>query len=157
MSLEPEKKLKNCPKGKQFWAANGGEYHNLYDLERGLQEMDEGTFRHHVNEQKNDFKAWVHDVVKDTTLAQGLHYLGDKDSMTRRVALRIRFLELMKDAKPQVVAAKVAAKPKVNSKKKPAARPMKKTAAVKKSSKKPAGKKPAAAKKSASKPKGRRR
>lgn len=98
MELQPEKKLSRCNDGRQFWAANGNQFWSLHDLAKGLQGMDEHTFGHHVNHERNDFHAWVHDVVGDSTLAQGLLHLHDKHSMMRRVVLRIRFLELMKDS-----------------------------------------------------------
>jgi hypothetical protein len=97
MELQPEKKLSACGKEESFFANNGGAYSSLYDLKHGLEQMDEGAFGHHVNDAKNDFSNWVGDVIGDATLAQGLMHLSDKDSMHKRVALRIRFLELIRD------------------------------------------------------------
>src|SRR3989344_7239466 len=98
MDLQPEKKPAKCKDGEQFWSANGHQFWTLYDLARGIQGMDDNAFAHHVNTHRNDFRAWVHDVIGDSTLAQGLVHLHDKESMMRRIVLRIRFLELMKDS-----------------------------------------------------------
>jgi hypothetical protein len=98
MNLEPSKKLKKCTADKQFWACNGQSYGSLYDLAKGLQSMDAGAFGHHVNQDRNDFHSWVKDVIGDHTLAHGLLHMHDRNSMMKRVVLRIRFLELMSEA-----------------------------------------------------------
>lgn len=107
MSTNPRRKLRSCSNGKQFWAKDGKEYWSLYDLARGLSEMHPETFKHHVSGSRNDFNKWVKEVVGDGTLAQGLRYLHDKESMAKRVTLRIRFLELMDDSKIGVKVPKV--------------------------------------------------
>jgi hypothetical protein len=42
-----------------FYAANGAAYHTLQDFFDGLQHMDDYTFHHHANDQKNDFASWI--------------------------------------------------------------------------------------------------
>ncbi|MBD3319000.1 hypothetical protein GF342_03765 [Candidatus Woesearchaeota archaeon] len=110
MSLFPERKLARCPGGQEFFAYNGDQYSSLYDLARGLEHMDEGAFAHHVNHERNDFHNWVKDVIGDATLAHGLQHLHTRESMMRRVVLRIRFLELMKDAETRAPVTKVKKK-----------------------------------------------
>ena len=40
--------------------------------------MDDGVFRHHVNDEKNDFYNWIRDVIEDQFLADKI-----KGSMDR--------------------------------------------------------------------------
>lgn len=95
MNLQPARKLQNCDEEKKFWAQNGQTYKSLYDLVEGLRAMDDACFQHHVSPTKNDFSQWIGDVICDQTLSEGLAHLSTRDAMSKRLLLRIRFLELM--------------------------------------------------------------
>jgi len=66
---------------------------NLCELSEHLKEMDEGTFRNHVNENRNDFGSWVSDTIGDKTLAKKMAELTDKDEMSKAVEIRVDYIK----------------------------------------------------------------
>jgi len=52
-----------------FNLADGRQLKNLMELSAALEDMDEATFRHHVNEARNDFANWVKDTMNEAELA----------------------------------------------------------------------------------------
>lgn len=69
-------KIKNKPKifadvKQEFYfnLADGRQLKNLMELSAALEDMDEATFRHHVNEARNDFANWVKDTMNEAELA----------------------------------------------------------------------------------------
>lgn len=55
-----------------FWVSDGEILHTMADLADALRDMDEITFGHHVNRQKNDFATWVEEVLGETDCAADL-------------------------------------------------------------------------------------
>ena len=53
-----------------FRFANGKAAANLHELRDALAEVDDAVFSHHVNAQRNDFAAWIRDVLGRTELAE---------------------------------------------------------------------------------------
>lgn len=51
--------LKEVPKENYFYLVNGTALKSLNELKAALVDMDNETFRHHVNEERNDFSNWV--------------------------------------------------------------------------------------------------
>ena len=64
--------LVNAKNESCFWINNGPVLKNLKDLKRSLLVMSKETFSYHVNKEKNDFAAWIKEVLKDNTLANKL-------------------------------------------------------------------------------------
>jgi len=65
---------------------------SLCDLENAIAEMDDTTFQHHVSKNKNDFAAWVREVVRDHRLANKLEQLETRDQHQRALSVRVGFL-----------------------------------------------------------------
>jgi len=61
--------LINTDDSSSFWVNGGGVLRNLKDLKDALVQMGEDTFKYHVNAEKNDFAAWVKEILKDEVLA----------------------------------------------------------------------------------------
>ncbi len=76
-----------------FKLKNGATIKNLYELANELASMDEEVFRHHVNEEKNDFHNWVLHIVRDEHLATVFSEIHDRRLMLAAVDKRIRDLE----------------------------------------------------------------
>ncbi|MEK6946645.1 MAG: DUF5752 family protein [Nanoarchaeota archaeon] len=85
----------DCEEECGFKLANGGILRNLNDLNGSLDEMDEGVFRHHVTDEKNDFGNWVREVLGDEKLADDLAIAKNKNMA--QVAVLKRMIELVKD------------------------------------------------------------
>lgn len=82
----------NVPPEHVFWVKGGTPIKNLHELVKELQNMNEETFKHHVNDQKNDFARWVKDIVQDDLLAARLKNIKDKKAMETIVGYRIHEL-----------------------------------------------------------------
>jgi|TARA_Y100000310_G_C20682157_1_gene816642 hypothetical protein len=47
--------LANCPPQESFWVNNGPIIKNMSELYREMKLLNDDTFRHHVNKDRNDF------------------------------------------------------------------------------------------------------
>jgi hypothetical protein len=85
--------LKDVHPDHAFKLKNGAAIKNLYELANELASMDEEVFRHHVNEEKNDFHNWVLHIVRDEHLANVFSEIRDRRLMLAAVERRIEDLE----------------------------------------------------------------
>ena len=76
-----------------FWVNNGPILKNIEGLANVLPELSSETFQHHVNKEKNDFSAWVKDVIGDKKLANDLLSSRSKDSALKKVRGRLNSLK----------------------------------------------------------------
>ena len=67
-----KKVLGEAPEEHHFIVADGKKLKNIIELADALETMSEEIFRHHANEFKNDFAAWVKDVFYDHSLAEDI-------------------------------------------------------------------------------------
>lgn len=67
-----KKVLGEAPEEHHFIVADGRKLKNIIELADALETMSEEIFRHHVNEFKNDFSAWVKDVFYEHSLADDM-------------------------------------------------------------------------------------
>lgn len=77
-----------------FNVHTGSGLKNIYELSEALEIMDENTFSHHVNREKNDFANWVRDVIGDLKLAEEIVNYYERKRILKAVKNRIRELEL---------------------------------------------------------------
>ena len=86
--------VKDVPAENYFYMCNGKVLRNLKELRDELNSMDEGSFRYHVNEQKNDFANWINDIMKDEELANEMKSCKDitqaKQKLDRRLQVLMR-------------------------------------------------------------------
>ena len=85
----------DCGNECSFKLADGKEIKNLNELNKSLENIDENVFRHHVNDERNDFSSWTRDVLGDEKLAEDLSRAKDKS--TAQVAVLKRIIELIKE------------------------------------------------------------
>ena len=76
-----------------FWVNNGPILKNIEDLANALSDMNNEIFHHHVNKEKNDFSAWINDVIGDKKLANELLSSRDKESVLKKVKNRLNSLK----------------------------------------------------------------
>lgn len=62
----------DVPSENYFFVCDGHALKNVLELRDKIKNIDEHTFRHHVNESKNDFSNWINDVIKDKKLADDI-------------------------------------------------------------------------------------
>ena len=76
-----------------FWVNNGPILKNLGELANALPEMNDETFHHHVNAEKNDFSNWVKNVIGDEKLANDLLSSKSKESVLKKINNRMNSLK----------------------------------------------------------------
>ena len=72
MDEAPQHVLRTVGDDVSFRFCTGHEARSLNEFHEHLARLDEEAFRHHANEERNDFSAWVHEVVGDERLARDL-------------------------------------------------------------------------------------
>ncbi len=85
--------LSDVPEDKRFWVHDGPVLKDLDELGEALRDMNEETFRYHLNEAKNDFSNWVRDVIGDEKLAGDLWVSTTKSQAVQAVADRLAYLK----------------------------------------------------------------
>jgi hypothetical protein len=75
-----ERKVKDV-----FVLKDGTKLHSLKDLYGHLSTISEEDFSHHVNEQKNDFAAWIEHTHRDKFLAQSIRQAKSKEEMQKQI------------------------------------------------------------------------
>ena len=78
-----------------FHANNGQRIRSLKELSNAFESMDDATFGHHVNGERNDFSNWAKGVLKDDTLAEQL--LGAKDKKSAQIVALKRLLAILSE------------------------------------------------------------
>lgn len=69
-----------------FILKNGRPIKNLHELVRTLKSIDEDTFKHHVNEHRNDFANWLKDILKKEQLAERIRNKKAKEELLKILA-----------------------------------------------------------------------
>ena len=88
--------LNNVPEEKVFYACDGTVLKNLQETMDYLKDIDESTFRYHVNQDKNDFCTWIKEVIGDNKLAARLKKHTERISYYK--TLRNRVIKLKRTA-----------------------------------------------------------
>ncbi|MFH1181557.1 MAG: DUF5752 family protein [Candidatus Woesearchaeota archaeon] len=100
MPKEARKILGKVPAMKSFWLCINLELRSLPELSVALESIDDDVFRYHVSKDKNDFEAWIRDVLQDKELAREIARVKTKETLLRKI--RERSEELRKTAKKGV-------------------------------------------------------
>jgi len=85
LASKKTKVWENVHHEKQFWVNDGNVLKNLKELPGALRNMNNETFLHHVNEQKNDFANWIEDVIGEKNLADEVRTLQSKNAVVKAV------------------------------------------------------------------------
>lgn len=135
MSIDARKILANVNPKFYFWVCDGQIIKNLQELAKALNKMNSNVYRYHVNKDKNDFKAWIKDVLNDQSLAREVAKCKTPASLAKVVKTRLDYLKKRrkkqllekKENKPVEKKIKKIAKPAKKAKKTPAKKKVKKT------------------------------
>ena len=90
---EARKYLNDVAPEQCFWVNNGPILKNLEELANVLPQMNDDSFKHHVNNEKNDFSVWINDIIGDKNLANGLLSSKNKISAAKKVMARLNSLK----------------------------------------------------------------
>ena len=75
------------PEQQQFFLCSGQRLRNIEELAEVLDEMQKEIFEYHVNNERNDFHAWVKDVFHEDALASDLRDAGNARQMREIIRL----------------------------------------------------------------------
>jgi len=81
--------LRNLSQENYFYLANGSVIRGLAELDMALQNIDDNTYGHHANNEKNDFANWIRDAIGDSELSGRLRLGIAKKDMQIEVLRRI--------------------------------------------------------------------
>ena len=84
--------LQDTSSDKVFWLHGGKTIKNVLELAKELKQMNNETFAHYVNNEKNDFANWIQHCIKDEQLATLLKTTKSKERMEAIVERRIQEL-----------------------------------------------------------------
>ena len=87
--MEADKVLNNIKPEEYFYLKNGRVLKNLYEFTNSLASMDDETFKHHVNKERNDFAEWIRHVLKDEGLANQISRLKNRGSILKKINKRL--------------------------------------------------------------------
>lgn len=86
-----------APKEKHFIVSDGRKLKNVKELIECLETMGDDIFSYHVNEAKNDFSSWLHDVFSFEHMAKEIknakHRLETQRLIMRNLIKEIEKLE----------------------------------------------------------------
>lgn len=85
--------LSNIDGDKRFFCVDGQVLHSAEDLQKALKTMDEHTFIYHVNDERNDFAAWINDVLGDVRFAEKFSQIRDQKEAAKKVRARITYIK----------------------------------------------------------------
>ena len=77
-SQKRRKGMKTSPEETSFSLNDGTNIRNLMQLAEAMGSISHETYSHHVNEERNDFSAWIRDVLGEKILAKNLVEVSDK-------------------------------------------------------------------------------
>jgi tetrahydromethanopterin S-methyltransferase subunit B len=72
-----------------FRAKDGTVIKSLTGLAEALELMDQQTFDHHIHDGRNDFAAWVNDIIGDAELSRQIRHLKEKKDIIEKIASRV--------------------------------------------------------------------
>jgi len=83
-------KIVNAPEENVFWCSDGKVFRNLQELASALETMDDETFSHHANNERNDFSNWIADVFSEKKLAFQIKNMKSPALVAKRLKERLR-------------------------------------------------------------------
>ena len=85
----PNKLFREIPSEHYFFARNEMIIKSLSELCDALNNMDDHTYMHHVNKERNDFSEWIKDVIGDKKLAKGIRKAKTKEEVSKFISMRL--------------------------------------------------------------------
>lgn len=93
---EASRILEDVHHSRHFRTKHGAYIKNLYELLDAVRKMGQAEFAHHLNDDKNDFREWVHHVLNDYDLAEELSKCRNKQQLVAKLEKRIEHLHAIK-------------------------------------------------------------
>ena len=97
--MTPKEDMVHIPQENYFKLCNGKSIKSIDELKSALKKIDDSTFQHHVNEERNDFYNWIKDVFQDKTLAIMIKNITDRKEMAGIIAQHLLEKKRVRDKK----------------------------------------------------------
>jgi len=81
--------MAKVPQHLSFWLCTNENLRTLADVSEALSKANDDVFRYHVNRDKNDFEAWIRDVVRDKDLAREIARVKTRETLIRKISERL--------------------------------------------------------------------
>jgi hypothetical protein len=81
--------LEDVREDQCFFVNDGSSVRNIFDLLDRIRSMPLHTFVHHVNDDRNDFRNWIRDVLDDEVLASRLDGKSSRNELADEIQARI--------------------------------------------------------------------
>ncbi|MFH1053192.1 MAG: hypothetical protein V1740_02130 [Candidatus Woesearchaeota archaeon] len=75
--------------------------------------MDDETFKHHVNKEKNDFSEWIRVVFKDEELANAVKKTASRNIIAKLIEEKIKNIKKLEKKEVNKKEKKEATKPQI--------------------------------------------
>jgi hypothetical protein len=86
----PEQEL---PPEHFFYLKNGKPVKSLQELIKALRVIDDETFKHHVNDTRNDFANWLRDILKKEDLADQVRSKKVKEELLKILTQHVKEID----------------------------------------------------------------
>ena len=93
MGEKDAQSLRTLPDDEAFWLCNNQTVHSLHELAEMLPELDDTTFRYHIQRDRNDFEDWIKNVIGDRELAREIARVKTKQTLAKKITARVRSIE----------------------------------------------------------------
>lgn len=84
-NIPVKKPLVRASQENAFELKDGRKLYDLEDLFEALKTMDEKIFRHHVNQDQNDFIDWIKEVLGDKKLGRKLRWTTTRETTLEKI------------------------------------------------------------------------
>ncbi len=89
-----------------FWLCTNENLRSLNELSEALEKADNDVFRYHVTRDRNDFEAWIREIVKDKELAREIARVKTKETLMRKIAERTEELRSIVNKRKKLLERK---------------------------------------------------
>lgn len=70
----------------RFYFNNGDSAGDLHEFIAKVRHIDDATFRHHMNNERNDFYLWIRDGLEKPALANGIRRIKTAQGLARKLS-----------------------------------------------------------------------
>lgn len=89
---EAKRILSKAPLNVSFWLCTNETLRSLEQVLKALERANDEVFRYHINRDKNDFEAWIRDIIRDRELAREISRIKTRETLIRKISERVQEL-----------------------------------------------------------------
>ena len=82
-SVKKKPTKKKAPKDKAFVFADSVAARDIKELRKHIEKCSEGVLHHHMHNNRNDFAAWINDVLQSRPLARTVSFAKSREELLK--------------------------------------------------------------------------